>query len=101
MYISVVRKDSLRRKMIHEDRNFATTPNANFGQLIFELPPTIRRILRRVESLSKKIINTVAAISFNKIYIFQQIRSYSSNLIEEKEAMILTSKYNCFTWSNK
>jgi hypothetical protein len=55
--------------MIYEDRNVATTPKANFGQLIFELPATIRRIVRRIESLSKKIINAEAALSFNNIYI--------------------------------
>jgi hypothetical protein len=47
--------------MIHEDPNFATTPKGNFGQVIFQLPPTIRKI----ESLSKRIINAEAAISFN------------------------------------
>jgi hypothetical protein len=46
--------------MIHEDRNVETTPNGNFGQLIFELPPTIRRIVRKIEFLSKKIINAEA-----------------------------------------
>jgi hypothetical protein len=51
-------------KMIHEDRNVATTPKVNFGQVISQLPPTIRRI----ESLSK-IINAEAVISFNNIYI--------------------------------
>jgi hypothetical protein len=54
-------------KMIHDDLNVATTQKANFGQLIFELPPTIRRIVRRVESVSKKIINAEATISFNNI----------------------------------
>jgi hypothetical protein len=45
----------------------ATTAKGNFGQLIFELPPTILRIVRKIESLSKKIINAEAAISFTKI----------------------------------
>jgi hypothetical protein len=63
-------------KMIHEERNVATTPKVKFGQVIFQLPPTIRRI----ESLSKKIINAEAAISFNKKntmwYLKIKYRSY-------------------------
>jgi hypothetical protein len=55
--------------MIHEDRNAATAPKVNFGQVIFKLPPTIRRI----ESLSKKIISAEAAISFNKICLSEDI----------------------------
>jgi hypothetical protein len=60
----------LRPKMIHEDRKVAATPKVNFGQVIFQLPPTIRRGVRRIESLSKKIINAEAAISFNNIYMY-------------------------------
>jgi hypothetical protein len=36
--------------MIHEDRNVAATQKVNLGQDIFQLPPTIRRIVRRIES---------------------------------------------------
>jgi hypothetical protein len=66
--------------MIHEDRNVATTPKANFGKLIFELPPTIRRMVWRVESLSKKIINAEAAISFKKICLSEDILSNYTNI---------------------
>jgi hypothetical protein len=52
----------------HQDPNVATTPKANFGQLIFKVSPTIRRIVRKIETLSKKIINGEVAITLN-IYI--------------------------------
>jgi hypothetical protein len=70
----------LRPKMIHENRNIATTPKVNFGQVIFQLPSTIRRIVRRIESLSKKIINAEAVISFNKICLSEDILPNYTNI---------------------
>jgi hypothetical protein len=46
--------------MIHEDRNVV---RATIGQLIFELPPTIWRIIRKIE-------NAEAALPPSKIYIY-------------------------------
>jgi hypothetical protein len=58
--------------MIHEDRNVATAP--------FKLRPTIRRIVRKIESLLKKIINAEAAISFNKIRLLEDILPNYTNI---------------------
>jgi hypothetical protein len=70
----------LRSKMIQEDRNVATTQKVNFGQVIFQLSPTIKRIVRKIESLSKKIINAGAAISFNKICLSDDILPNYTNI---------------------
>jgi hypothetical protein len=50
----------------------------NLGQVIFQLPPTIKRIV----SLSKKIINAEAAISFNKICLIH-IYIYSIYIVSQ------------------
>jgi hypothetical protein len=52
-----------RLKMDCVDRNVAHLPKTNFSQLNFELPPTIRRIARKIEFPLKKIINGEAAIT--------------------------------------
>jgi hypothetical protein len=70
----------LRPKIIHKDRIVATTPKVNFGQVIFQLPPTIRRIARRIQSLSKKIINAESAISFNKNCLWEDILPNNTNI---------------------
>jgi hypothetical protein len=62
----------------------ATTPKVNFGQVIFQLPTAIRRIDRRIESLSKKIINAEAAISFNKICLSEDIRVLLKDILERR-----------------
>ena len=47
--------------------------NMNFGEVIFILPPQIRSVVRRMESVWRKIINAEAAVSFNNIYIYQYL----------------------------
>ena len=43
--------------------------NMNFSEVIFILPPQTRSVVRRMESVWRKIINAEAAVSFNNIYI--------------------------------
>ena len=60
--------------------NVATPPKVNFGHVMFQLPPSIRSVLRKTENLWKKIINAEDAISFNKVCLSEDILPNYSNI---------------------
>ena len=39
----------------------------NFGSLLFQLPPEERKVIRKIENISKKLINANFAVIFNEI----------------------------------
>ena len=51
----------------------------NLGEIIFILPPQIvdRSVVRRMESVWRKIINADAAVSFNKICLEEGVLKYT------------------------
>ena len=58
-------------------KNITLSPKVNFSLILVQLPPTIRSIVRRIETLWKKIINAEAAIALNQIFLSKDISNYT------------------------
>ena len=52
--------------MIHVESKYLT--DMNFGEILFILPSQIRSVIRRMESVWRKIIKSEAAVCFKYIY---------------------------------
>ena len=52
----------------------------SFGQLVWELIPAHRSIIRRVEQIKKKIVNAEAAANFNQICLHEDLLPIYTNI---------------------
>ena len=52
----------------------------SFGNIVFSLPPTERKLARKIENLEKKIINAKLAVSFNRKCIQENLLPKFTNI---------------------
>ena len=52
----------------------------SLGQLLWELPPAYRNIARKVEQISKKVVNAEAAVDFNHICLREDLLPSYTNI---------------------
>ena len=45
----------------------------NFGELIYQQPENIKKLLRKIKNLDKKLVNARVAILFNKTCLNENI----------------------------
>ena len=52
----------------------------SFGNIVFSLPPTEKKLARKIENLEKKIINAKFAVSFNRKCIQENLLPKFTNI---------------------
>ena len=59
---------------------------ARIGQLLFRLPPSDKSTFRRLESLEKKLINALNAVTYNEICLKENLLPKYTNIILHSSA---------------
>jgi hypothetical protein len=98
-------KNNLTEVNFRSSCNVSILMALTFGQVIFQFPPTIRRIVRRIESLTKLTINAEAAISFKQVWLLEDILPNYTNIymmqyIEYDSCVLFCDTTWCFFDSN-